>query len=501
MVERMLKNTKYKALISVFLGWVIACSAYAEGAKINIIYFSNMPEVFETDDRPGLARVAAYINEARSKNHNQFVIHGGDSLSPAVLSSLDRGAHMIDVLNTVEPDVMAIAKREFAYGEDILIQRAEEALFPFVSSNTLDKRTNAPFDSIPKREIFSVNGVSVGIVALTSTAVISDYAAKQTIIENPYQSAMQQAVSLKSEGADIVILTADFDVAMYDEMFSSGAFDLIIQASFEEFTSRKVDKAFYVRSVSDGRKILDITLSMGKDGDSYRIDGVETIKPDLSQYQPDPVVASAISLHLSPLKALLNTPIGVVGENLTTDRNQVRSLENAFANMLADSLRQRVGADAALVNGGSVRGDRSYKAGYKLTRRDMQTELPFRNTIALLEVSGQQIWDAIEYAIPCRNDFDGCFPQVSNLTIKYSMPQNRLISVNIAGEPLDKTKLYKLATTDYLAAGGDGYDMFVSARKLDILGEGQLTREILSQYIIDNGTVKPKIEDRIVIEP
>jgi 2',3'-cyclic-nucleotide 2'-phosphodiesterase (5'-nucleotidase family) len=201
------------------------------------------------------------------------------------------------------------------------------------------------------------------------------------------------------------------------------------------------------------------------------------------------------------LKALLNTPIGVVGENLTTDRNQVRSLENAFANMLADSLRQRVGADAALVNGGSVRGDRSYKAGYKLTRRDMQTELPFRNTIALLEVSGQQIWDAIEYAIPCRNDFDGCFPQVSNLTIKYSMPQNRLISVNIAGEPLDKTKLYKLATTDYLAAGGDGYDMFVSARKLDILGEGQLTREILSQYIIDNGTVKPKIEDRIVIEP
>jgi 2',3'-cyclic-nucleotide 2'-phosphodiesterase (5'-nucleotidase family) len=312
---------------------------------------------------------------------------------------------------------------------------------------------------------------------------------------------MQQAVSLKSEGADIVILTADFDVAMYDEMFSSGAFDLIIQASFEEFTSRKVDKAFYVRSVSDGRKILDITLSMGKDGDSYRIDGVETIKPDLSQYQPDPVVASAISLHLSPLKALLNTPIGVVGENLTTDRNQVRSLENAFANMLADSLRQRVGADAALVNGGSVRGDRSYKAGYKLTRRDMQTELPFRNTIALLEVSGQQIWDAIEYAIPCRNDFDGCFPQVSNLTIKYSMPQNRLISVNIAGEPLDKTKLYKLATTDYLAAGGDGYDMFVSARKLDILGEGQLTREILSQYIIDNGTVKPKIEDRIVIEP
>jgi 2',3'-cyclic-nucleotide 2'-phosphodiesterase (5'-nucleotidase family) len=131
----------------------------------------------------------------------------------------------------------------------------------------------------------------------------------------------------------------------------------------------------------------------------------------------------------------------------------------------------------------------------------MQAELPFRNTIALLEVTGQQIWDALEYGIPCRLDFDGCFPQVSNLVIKYSESQKALISVLIDGKTLEKDQTYKLATTDYLAGGGDGYQMLASAKKLEFPERGQLTREVLSRYIIDAKVISPRIENRIVIEP
>ncbi|UTW55917.1 bifunctional UDP-sugar hydrolase/5'-nucleotidase [Kordiimonas sp. SCSIO 12610] len=468
---------------------------------IRIIYFSNMPEVSETDERPGLARVAAYINQARDKNDNSFVIHGGDSLSPAVLSSLDRGAHMIDILNIVEPDVFAIAKREFAYGEDMLIQRAVEALFPFVSSNTVDLRTNRPFNTVSPGELFTVNGISIGIVALTSPAVLTDYGVKRTSVLDPFKSAVEQSKRLREQGADLIIVTADFDVRGFNEMFSSGTFDLVIETSFDKTVSHKVGDAFYVRSIADGRQILDMTVSIDQEDERYVISDVRTVIPDLKQYEPDEDVLSAIDLHLAPLEELLNMPIGTVASELTTDRAMLRSEENAFANLLADSLRLKVGADVALINGGSIRGDRDYSVGYKLTRRDMQAELPFRNTIALLEVTGQQIWDAVEHGIPCRQDYDGCFPQVSNLEIRYSLSKGKAVSVSLNGEPIDKSKLYKLATTDYLSGGGDGYEMLASAKKLEISEGGQLTREVLSQYVIDKGSINSVIENRIVLEP
>ncbi len=494
-----------KILFSILLVLVFGQALKAQQV-IKIIYFSNMPEVSASNGRPGLARVSAYINESRDKGDNQFVIHGGDSLSPAILSSLDRGAHMIDILNTVEPDVFSIAKREFAYGEDMLIQRAEEALFPFVSSNTADKRTGEPFESISQGEIFFVNGLSIGVIALTSPAVIKDYAIHRTVMLDAVDSARKQATILRNQGANIIILTTDFDVKGYAELFSEHVIDLVIEASFEGFVSEKVGDTYYVRSVEDGRNISDITLSLGQgtsdqEGDQIRITDVEIINPDLAQYAPDEAVKSAISLHLTPLEELLNTPIGTVKGEVSTSRNSLRSGENAFANMLADSLRQKVDADVALINGGSIRGDRDYPDGYSLTRRDMQAELPFRNTIALLEVSGQQIWDAIEYAIPCRIDYDGCFPQVSNIEARYSASENKLISLLIGDTPIDKGKLYTLATTDYLSGGGDGYVMLAAAKKLDIPERGQLTREVLSQYIIDSKIIEPQLQNRIIIEP
>jgi 2',3'-cyclic-nucleotide 2'-phosphodiesterase (5'-nucleotidase family) len=501
MKNRYCPTSYLKILFLVIFAGVLSPQAQAEEKEINIIYFSNLPEVSDNSGRPGLARIAGFINNARDKNRDQFVIHGGDSLSPSALSSLDRGAHMVDILNTLEPDVFAVAKREFAYGEDVLIQRAEEALFPFVSSNTVDKSTQVPFESISVNELFSVNGVSIGIVTLTTPAVIKDYAIKRTIVLEPIESAIFQAKALKDQGADIIVLTTDFDVSSFDELFTSNLFNLIIEASFGEAFERKFGNTYHLRSPADGRTIMDMAITVTQADGVSNITNVETVRPDLKAYEPDEDVASAIALHLGPLKELLRTPIGTIEVNITTVRNSLRSAENAFANMLADSLRRKVMADATLINGGSIRGDREYEVGHQLTRHDMQAELPFRNTIALLEVTGQQIWDAIEYGIPCRLDFDGCFPQVSNLEILYSASKKALISVSIGGKALEKDKTYKLATTDYLAGGGDGYQMLASATKLEFPERGQLIREVFSRYIIDEKVISPQIENRIVIEP
>lgn len=484
--------------ISLLLMLQVSTGFAADTQTIKLIYFSNMPEVEDAENRPGLARVATYIKQTRQDAMNTLVFHGGDSLSPSILSSLDKGAHMIDLLNAIEIDVMAVAKRELAYGEDVLIQRAEEALFPLVSSNTFDAATNAPFEAVQTNEIFDIGGIQLGVVVLTAPQVIREYATKRTIVRETPASALEEAKMLRDEGANIIVLSADFDLSDQADLFASGLFDIVLQASTEVTEPTKVDETYYIREKSDGTGLTQLDIDLVSHQDGYSISKIVAIRPNLSAIEPDQDMLTMVEAHVQPLTRLLDAPLGRLTGEISTLRNQVRSQENAFANLLADSIRIATGADIALINGGSIRGNKSYGTEVTVTRKDLQAELPFRNTIALLEVTGQQLWNALEYGLLCRRDLDGCFPHVSNLTVTYSPDTDTLVSVEMAGQDISLERTYVLATTDFLAIGGDGYKAFQDAKRVVGPESGQLTREILSQYIRDQGNIALGIEGRIV---
>ena len=117
-------------------------------------------------------------------------------------------------------------------------------------------------------------------------------------------------------------------------------------------------------------------------------------------------------------------------------------------------------SDIALLNSGSIRGESYHSPDTFLTRKDISKEIPFRNKIVLLKVTGQQIITALENGFSIIEQIKGRFPQVSGMQIKYdsSAPSGkRVISVLINGKPLKPSSIYKLATSDYIASGGDGY--------------------------------------------
>ena len=75
----------------------------------------------------GLAELGTAVRQFRNKEEHFLFLHGGDSLAPSIMSSFDQGTHMIDILNSILPEVMAIDEREFAHSEDELIMRISEA--------------------------------------------------------------------------------------------------------------------------------------------------------------------------------------------------------------------------------------------------------------------------------------------------------------------------------------------------------------------------------------
>ena len=174
--------------------------------NISIIYASDMPVI-------GLKKVGGYPELASAlqsyrnqKNTSTFFLFGGNSLAPSPLASLDRGTHIIDILNSLEPDAMSVTKREFSYYEDELSLRAYEAAFPIVASNVFDKRSQANVDGLLDNVIVEQRGVKIGIISILDESAISDYLLKQVVILDPQKVISDSAYELREQGAELVVL-------------------------------------------------------------------------------------------------------------------------------------------------------------------------------------------------------------------------------------------------------------------------------------------------------
>jgi 2',3'-cyclic-nucleotide 2'-phosphodiesterase (5'-nucleotidase family) len=230
--------------------------------------------------------------------------------------------------------------------------------------------------------------------------------------------------------------------------------------------------------------------------------GISIQAVDLNEFTKDPRVKNQVKGYSNRLNRLLEQPIAVVNKDFETLRHSVRTEQNAFANMLTDTLREFSNADIALINGGIIRGNKQYQAHQQLTHKDIAQELPFRSRIALLNISGAQLIEALENGLSLIEKVRGRFPHVSGITVTYDpdAPVNhRVKSVLINGKALDKKHIYKLATTDYLANGGDGYRVLEECPEIVF---GYMLTPLILDVLVDRirqlKTFSPTLDARLV---
>jgi 5'-nucleotidase/UDP-sugar diphosphatase len=178
----------------------------------------------------------------------------------------------------------------------------------------------------------------------------------------------------------------------------------------------------------------------------------------------------------------------------------VRSREAAIGDLFADALRAHLSADVALINGGGLRGNREYPVGHVLTRRDIVSEAPFGNVVMLLEATGDELRQLLENGVTHVAEMDGRFPQISGLAFAYApeAPRgSRVREVTVGGAPLDLARKYRLATTDYLHAGKDGYDLMAQLPVLVDASGAMLLVAVVAEAAQRAGTLALAPEGRI----
>ncbi|WP_395344071.1 bifunctional metallophosphatase/5'-nucleotidase [Ningiella sp. W23] len=502
-----LKTTKTLLLWMVTLGLCIfyACSVSAQSRDTQtrvatIIFAADMPII--GDQNEGYPKLATTLASYRQSNNPTFFLFGGNSLGPSPMSTYDSGSHIVDLLNSLEPDAMGVTKREYSYFEEQLSLRAYEAVFPMVASNIYDPLNGSIQDGLVKSVLISRGKIKLGVLAVVNPAAKDQYLLERVTITNIESTLREQSSALRQKGADIVAVMHGNIFPEIEKLIVEGVIDVSLVKDRYSSVKPSLASPYDSRAVflTEPGEIAVVNVSI----EALKESEISWQRQSFIDLAQQPRVASLRDDYLNRLNRLMDLPLAKIESPFSTFREDVRTSESAFGNLVTDAMIDLTQSEVALINSGIIRGNRNYRAGEIFTRKNLATELPFRSGLVVLNISGYHLLNAIEKAL---NEYEfgkGKFPQVAGMKVRFDStkaPGNRVISVTIDQALLDVNQNYKLATTDYLFNGGDGYTDFQNASLEEQYSEQKLTiAKVLSYKLSRDKIINISTQQRMVNE-
>ncbi|WP_306061534.1 bifunctional metallophosphatase/5'-nucleotidase [Natronococcus wangiae] len=456
--------------------------------------------------------VATYfgIHEAiADRRENVLRLGNGDDLASSVLSAVFDGRHMVDALNAGGLDYDTFGNHDFDMEPEILRKRVADSEFTWVSANVREKASSDVFAAeagAARYAIEEVGGVAVGITGvITVEASEITSIGEDTRVLNPAKTLAEVVPEMREEGADaIVVLSHVAGSEARSVAEAVNGIDVIVgDHAAEVLDEPEVVNDTLLSFVGDEFEyVSELALCVGEDGiTDHEFTRHETAAlAEVEAIEPHPDVQAVREEYETKLEAEIDEVIGETEIALDTRRETIRTRESNLGNFVADAMRDETGADLALMNGGGIRSDTLYGPG-EITNRTVVDILPFPNHVVILEVTGEILRVALENGVSQIEDLSGRFPQVSGFSYTFDPDApvgERVREVCIRGDPVDPSATYTLATNDFVAGGGDGYEMLADATVLLYSDAGPLLSTLVITTIEAESPIAPEIEGRIM---
>lgn len=458
-----------------------------------------------TDGSLGYAKLSTLLKMGRSVTDNILVLDAGDVLHGTNLANVFEGESVGVLLNMLGYDAVAPGNHDFNYGADRLIELSalSDSMggAKVLAANILDQNGNLVFQPY---QVYDYNGFKVVVIGLTTPDTKTKSHPRNTegltFWDDSYVSYAQQAVDLAHEIGDYVIvlghigldadgsgLTSDMICSAVDgiDLFVDGHSHTVLENGTEVNGTLIVSTGQYLNNVG----LVEIQVSDGAvQGESAMlIPASEVIDPSTSALAQslgityvadDPEVIAYIDQLNAELEQRFSEVVANVPVALDGEREHVRTRVTNLSRLICEAMTAETGADFTIINGGGIRA--SIAAG-EVTLGDINNVLPFTNTVAVCEITGDQVYEALEYGYSMAPESNAAFSQ-SDLKVVYSRfdePGSRIRRVLLPdGTPLDRNATYTVATNDFMAAGGDGYTMFGR-----VVQEGRQLNEVFADYL------------------
>ncbi|MBW7651783.1 5'-nucleotidase C-terminal domain-containing protein [Anoxybacillus sp. ST4] len=442
----------------------------------------------------GFAKIAKIAQEMRQKNKQTLLVDLGDTFHGTTYVNLNSGQAVVELMNAMKYDAMVPGNHDFNYGQDRLLELKQAAQFPIVSGNIY--KNGQPF--LPAYTIKQVGNKKVALVGVTATdtAVKTNPAGIVGITFADEETTLKRLVNELKGKVDHIVVLSHAGLQTDENIANNVAgVDVILGGhSHDTIEAPKKFKYAYVAQAFEYGKALGQTNLLFYKGKLIGVNGF--LYRDSATKQADASVQAIVDAHKNSTDATLQQVIATIDVQLDGERANVRTKETNLGNLVADAMRQALQTDVALTNGGGIRA--SIPKG-DVTRNHILTTLPFANTLVKVSMSGADLKKALEHGVRLYPEQNGGFPHVSGIQFTFDATKQagaRVASVKINGQPLDETKMYTVATNDFIAKGGDGYDMFKSSTiEFD---SGELLSTVVMNYLQSNKPI-PTVEGRITV--
>lgn len=444
-------------------------------------------------------KIAAYIDAERESADHSLYLDAGDIFSGNPVVDLQYGSPIIELLNNMEVDAMTIGNHEFDYGQAETVKRMEQSNFPWLSANTyVTGDTTVPFPKPKPYEIFEVNGVTVGVFALTQAPPATGPA---NIVGIEFGDPIEVAKEYErlADETDILIALTHIGYPEDRELAEEvDFFDVIIGAHTHTTLTEPaiVNGTPIVQTGSNAQNIGNVTVTYDSEADEViGVDGFLQPVEDLTEI--DSEIQGLVDKYNGEMDEILSEEIGETSTGL--DRNNFHETDSSLGNFWTDAMRHHTGADIAFTNTGGIRAD---IAPGTLTVRDIYTVEPFENEIMTMEITGAALKDVIHYSYTRdgRNQID---LQTSGLHYTIITDRNgQYLDARLEkdGKPVKDDETFVLAVSDFLASGGSGYN-FVGEVVEPLTGKMTEAMINYAKYLTEQGEkVDFYNEGRIAIE-
>ncbi|MGH7575517.1 MAG: bifunctional metallophosphatase/5'-nucleotidase [Longimicrobiales bacterium] len=425
----------------------------------------------------GAAVLAAYFAAERASfDGPTLLLDGGDIMQGTPVSNLTQGRSTIEYYNAVGYDAAAIGNHEFDWMIPVLRERVEQAEFAWLSANVLVAGTDTAPSWVQATAMIDAGGVTVGIIGLTteSTPWTTMPSNVRDLEFRGGAEAMDRWVrELRGRGVDFVIVVAHAGATCDLEVHDCRG-EII---DWARATTHKPDLIVgghahrVVRTRENGIPIIQA----GSYGTRYGVVDLERVSEDSvaawirgtpvalhENIEPDSAVAALVERHFREIRPAVDRVIARLAEPLRASAG-----EYALGRLIADAQRAATHADVAIMNNGGIRTD--VEAG-TVTWGELFEVQPFGNRLVTLQLTGAQLRKAIEHVV--RGRAPGA--HVSGIVVDYDAgapPGERVREVQLAGGGVvEDTAVYRVTANNFMAEGGDGFEVFTGASARDDTG-------------------------------
>ena len=485
------------------------------------------------DDGFGYAGLQQIRDTLEAQGISTLLVDDGDSIQGGVIGTVTKGEAILELMNAMHYDVAIPGNHEFDYGVDRFLELAQKAEFSYISCN-FNREGELVFAPYVIKTVGTLKIAFVGVTTPNTITSSTPRFFQNEAGEYIYDflrddsgallyEAVQNAVdSARAEGADYVYIlghmgldSSDSPWTYADVISNTNGIDVFLDGhshDTEQVVMKNKDGDSVVRSAC-GTKLNCIGYSRISPEEGVVDTGIWSWTNDVSPntlFGIQNEISGKIDAAMEELGQTLKTVVATTAVDLTindpvetdTSGNPIRMIRRAETNLgdlCADAFRAKTGADIAVINGGGIRT--SIPKG-PITYEDINTVFPFGSMLSVVEVTGQQILDALEWtsrSVPLEN---GGFLQVSGMSYEIHLSANgtcktdetgmctgfegerRVKNVRIGGEPLDPEKKYTLAGIDYvLLQNGDGMTAFDGAAILQ--DSAVIDNQVLIDYLVD----------------